>query len=291
VRFGFIFEHRAVWPVRVQCRVLQVSPAGYYAWARRAVSERARGNAELLQRIRAVHLASHGRYGSPRVHAALRRQGAACSRGRVERLMRAAGIQGQRPRRFVLTTQPGGAYEPAADQLQRRFAPGGLSALVADITALPTAEGYLYLAVVLSLRSRRVLGFSMSARLHGGLGLEALRMALGRSSWPPGTLHHSDRGGQYVSHSFRALLEQHGLTASMSRKGDCWDNAVAESFFASLKRELAQPRQPPTRRAAMALVFEYIEVFYNRRRLHSSIGMQTPEEYEILTVEASSCVH
>ena len=287
MKFGFIWAHRTVWPVRVQCRVLGVSPAGYYAWAGRGTSARAQDNARLLARIHAVHLASRGRYGSPRVHAQLRLEGWRCSRGRVERLMRAAGLQGRRPRDFVLTTQAGGAYAPAPDLLRRRFAPAGVPALVADITALPTAEGWVYLAVVLCLRTRRVLGFSMSARLHGGLGLEALRMALGRSPQPPGTLHHSDRGGQYVSHAFRALLKQHGLNASMSRKGDCWDNAVAESFFASLKRELAQPRQPATRQEAMAAVFEYIEVFYNRRRLHSSIGYQTPEAYAKLITEAT----
>ncbi len=205
--------------------------------------------------------------------------------------MHSAGIQGCRPRRFVLTTQPGGAYAPSANQLARRFAPAGVWALVADITALPTAQGFLYLAVVLSLRSRRVLGFSMSARLDGALGLDALRMAQSRCPQPAGTLHHSDRGAQYVGHAFAALLAQHGLVASMSRKGDCWDNAVAESFFASLKRELAQPRPPATRQAARALVFEYIEVFYNRRRLHSSLGMHTPEEYEKLIADTTPRVH
>lgn len=286
MKFCFIQYHRHEWPVRVQCRVLGVSPAGYYAWLKRPVSARAQANHELLEHIRAVHSANRGLYGSPQIHRLLCSSGRRCSRGRVERLMRAAGIQGRRPCSFVMTTLPGGAYAAAPNLLERRFAPGGVNALVADITALPTAEGFLYLAVVLSLRTRRVLGFSMSAKLHGGLGLEALKMALARSPQPAGTLHHSDRGGQYVSHAFQALLEQHGLVASMSRAGDCYDNAVAESFFATLKRELASPARPVTRKAAMAMVFEYIEVFYNRRRPHSSLSYRTPEEYERLIAQA-----
>jgi len=291
VRFAFIAGHRGVWPLRVQCRVLGVSAAGFYAWSRGRVTRRARENAALLERIRAIHTRSRGLYGSPRVHGQLRQEGELCSRGRVERLMRRAGIAGRRPRSFVATTQSGGAYEPAADLLRRRFAPGGVAALVADITALPTAEGFLYLAVVLSLRTREVLGFALSDRLHGGLGLEALEMALSRSPQPAGTLHHSDRGGQYVSHAFRARLSRHQLVASMSRPGNCWDNAVAESFFASLKRELAGPRRPATRKAASSMVFEYIEVFYNRRRLHSTLGYQTPEKYAKLIADATSSVH
>lgn len=229
----------------LQCRVLAVSTSGYYGWRSRKPGLREQANAALLEQLRAAHTASRRSYGSPRLHRELRRQGLTCSRGRVERLMRRHGLAGCRPRRFVVTTQPGGAYAAADNLLARRFAPGAVSALVADISYLPTAEGYLYLAVVLCLRTRRVLGWSMSERLHGGLGLNALRMALERYSIPQGTLHHSDRGGQYVSHAFQALLAQHGLVASMSRPGNCWDNAVAESFFASLKRELAKPSTPP----------------------------------------------
>lgn len=286
MKFCFIQEHLREWPVRVQCRVLGVSAAGFYAWLRRPVSKRAQDNRELLEQISRVHRANRDLPGSPLVHQLLCAEGRSCSRGRVERLMRAAGIVGRKPCSFVMTTLTGGAYTAAPDRLQRNFAPGGVNALVSDITALPTGEGTLYLAVVLSLRSRRVLGFSISAKLHGGLGLDALKMALERSPQPAGTLHHSDRGGHYVSHAFQALLQQNGLVASMSRAGDCWDNAVAESFFATLKRELASPVRPATRKAAMAMIFEYIEVYYNRRRPHSSLGYKTPEEYERLIAKA-----
>jgi transposase InsO family protein len=287
VKFCFIDEHRKRWPVRVMCRVLEVSAAGFYAWRKRPTSRRARSNAELLSEICRVHRKHHGLIGSPTVHSLLREGGIASSRGRVGRLMRAAGIRGRGPTGFVLTTvHAGGEYRAADNELQRRFAPGTVAALVADITALPTREGSLYLAVVISLRSRRVLGYSMSAQLTGNLGIDALKMALERYPQSAGTLHHSDRGGQYVSHAFRALLEKHGLTSSMSRPGNCWDNAVAESFFATLKRELASPKIPETRKAAMAMIFEYIEVYYNRRRPHSSLGYKTPEEYERLLAEA-----
>lgn len=287
MKFCFIEGHRNRWPVRVMCRVLGVSAAGFYAWLKRPASRRAKTNAALLEQISRIHQQHHGLIGSPTVCSLLREQGVACSRGRVGRLMRAAGIRGRGPTSFVLTTvHSGGAYRAASDELRRRFAPGGVAALVADITALPTREGTLFLAVVLSLRSRRVLGFSMSAQLHGNLGLDALKMAQARYPQVHGTLHHSDRGGQYVSHAFRTLLEEYGLTSSMSRPGNCWDNAVAESFFATLKRELASPKIPATRKAAMAMVFEYIEVYYNRRRPHSSPGYKTPEEYERLLAKA-----
>jgi putative transposase len=284
-------QHRRFWPLRTMSRALGVSASGYYAWCKRGPSVRAVANADCLLKIQESHRASHGLYGSPQIHAELRSGGLSCSRGRVERLMRLAGIRGCPPRRFVLTTRPGGAYEPAPNLLARRFAPGAVSALVSDITALETAEGYLYLAVVIELRSRRVIGHSMSSQLHGALGLEALSMALARCPQPPGTLHHSDRGGQYVSHAFQALKNKHQLVASMSRRGDCWDNAVAESFFATLKRELAQYGKVKTRKELMARLFEYIEVFYNRRRQHSSLGYQTPEAYAKLLEESTSSVH
>lgn len=279
MRFAFIQAHCDIWPLSILCRVLDVSRSGYYAWLNRAPSARAVANAELLERIIAVHEENRGLYGSPRVHAQLQREGTHCSLGRVERLMRAARIRGRRPRRFVLTTHPGGAYETTENLLARRFAVSGVNALVADITAIPTQQGFLYLAAVLSLRSRSVLGYAMGAALHGALGLEALRMAMQRGSIVQGTLHHSDRGSHYVSHAFRGFLDRHGLIQSMSRKGDCYDNAVAESFFATLKSELSGPGKPATRRQAQAMVVEYIDGYYNSRRLHSSLGYRTPEEY------------
>jgi transposase InsO family protein len=291
VKFGFIAAHAACWPVARQCRALGVSPSGYYRWRSAQPGARSRANAGLADQIRSVHGASRGLYGSPRVHAALRAAGTLCSRGRVERLMRKLGLRGRTPRRFVVTTLAGGAYQAADNRLARRFAPGQVSALVSDITALETGEGWLYVAVTLCLRTRQVLGWSMGEQLHGALGLEALRMALLRCAQPAGTLHHSDRGGQYVSCSFQALLGQHGLVASMSRRGNCWDNAVAESFFATLKRELGQARRIATRSLARQLVFDYIEGFYNRRRLHSSLGYATPEAYAKLISDAIPPVH
>jgi len=291
VKFAFVAAQRNYWPVTVQCRLLEVSTSGFYQWLRRKPGLRAEANAQLQLEIRRVLRESRGCYGSPRVHHQLRAEGLVCSQGRVARLMRQLQLRGRRPQRFVVTTQSGGAFQAADNLLARRFAPDGVPALVSDITGLQTAEGWLYLAVVLCLRTRQVLGWSMSARLHGSLGLDALQMAVQQHSIPPGTLHHSDRGAQYVGRSFRALLERHGLVSSMSRSGDCYDNAVAESFFATLKRELGQPRPPASRSAARQLVFDYIEVFYNRRRLHSTLGYVTPEVYAKLCSVASSTVH
>jgi transposase InsO family protein len=226
--------------------LLEVSRSGYYAWCKRRPSARAPVNAQLLLRIRQVHQDSLKRYGSPRVPAALRAAGVACFRGRVERLRRRAGRRAKQRGGFVLTTRPGGAYHPAGNVLNRRCAPGQAGALCADITYLPTAEGHLDLALVLCLATRRVLGWSMSPQLHGGLGLAALRLALQRCPQAPGQWGGppcppsaaSDRGGQYVSHAFAALLARHQLLASLSRAGDCDDNAVAESCCATLQREL-----------------------------------------------------
>lgn len=285
-------RHAAHLPVTRICGLLDVARSGYYAWHERPTSARQRANEELLTRIREVHTDSHNTYGSPRVHAALKAEGEGCSVGRVERLMRENEVRAKARGGFVpTTTRPGGAYFPAGNVLDRRFAPGGVAALVADITHLPTAEGSLYLAAVLSLGTREALGWSMHERLHGGLGQEALQMALAHTSLEPGTLHHSDRGGQYVSHAFAALLERHGLTPSMSRAGDCYDNAVMESFFATLKRELGPGRPFASRREARELVTEYIAVYYNCQRLHSSLGYLTPKAYAKLLPVSSLCVH
>jgi transposase InsO family protein len=239
-------------------------------------------SAALVERIRAIHRASRGTYGSPRVWRELQAAGHACSRHRTARLMRGYGIRGQAPRRFVVTTHAHGKYAVADNLLARRFAPGAVGALVADITWLPTGEGPLYLAVVLSLRSRRVLGWATSDRQHSSGALAALRSAVERCPQPPGTLHHSDRGVQYASHAYQALLAQHGLVASMSRPANCYDNAVAESFFATLKKELGGRHCPPTRQAAQTLVGDWIENFYNSRRRHSAIGYRSPLDYEKL---------
>jgi transposase InsO family protein len=269
------------------CRVLGVSSAGFYRFLGRPVSKRAEANASLLGEISKVHAEHRGLIGSPTVYSLLQERGICGSRGRVCRLMRASGIRGRGPTSFVMTTvHAGGAYSASPNHLKRNFSAGGQEALVADITYLPTKEGNVYLAVVISLRTRRVLGHSMAAQLHGNLGLDALRSALTSYPQAPGTILHSDRGGHYVSHAYRALVAEHQLVQSMSRPNNCWDNAVAESFFATLKRELASPALPATRQTVYEIVFEYIEVYYNRRRPHSTLGHKTPEEYARLLAKA-----
>jgi len=292
-RFRFVRAHEAEHAVRTMCRVLGVSKAGYYAWATRQVrppSGRAAADAALAAAIGAVHAESRRTYGSPRVHAALRARGTRVGAKRVARLMRARGLRARAPRRFrPATTQSAHAFETPPNALARRFGVGDAAhrapdrVWVGDVTYLRTLEGWLYLAVVLDLASRRVVGWAMRHTLERGLTLDALRMAAAARRPAPGVLHHTDRGSQYACGEYRALLAAHGMRCSMSRVGDCWDNAVAESFFATLKRELPPPADGaawPTRDAARSAVFEYIEAWYNRRRLHSSLGYLSPVEYE-----------
>lgn len=283
MRFGFIQQQTTRYPVRVLCRVLKVSASGYYAWRSRPPSRRERANQELLGRIRRIHQSSRQTYGSPRVHAELIAQGRGCAVKRVARLMRQAGLIAVPRRRYVVTTEPYGGWPAAPNLLARRFRPGGVRAWMADLTYVHTEEGYLYLALVLSLYSRRVLGWSMGATPAGALALDALKMALDQEQPAQGQLHHSDRGGHYAAGSYRALLHRHGMRVSLSRRGDCYDNAVVESFFATLKRELLYHRRIRTRAEARQLIFEYIEVWYNRQRRHSALGYLSPVEYEKLT--------
>jgi transposase InsO family protein len=279
-RFRFIAAEEATHPVATLCRVLGVSRSGYYAWRQRPPSARARRDADLTGRIRSIHAASRATYGAPRVRAALASDGERASRKRVARLMRAAGLAGCRPRRARRTT----VADPAAraeDLVRRDFAPPAPARLwVADITYVGTDEGWLYLAAILDAFSRRVVGWAMAEHLRTELALEALRMALaGRR--PGATLvHHSDRGCQYAAAAYAAALAPHAIARSMGRPGTCWDNAVAESFFATLKTELLHRRRWPSRRAARTAIFEYIEGFYNRRRLHSTLGYTSPAEFE-----------
>jgi transposase InsO family protein len=279
VRFRFIAAQAQEYPVRTLCRVLAVSPSGYYAWRRRTPSRREQANAELLQRIREVHRANRSTYGSPRIWFDLRQLG---SRNRIARLMRQHGIRPVRRPRHIVTTVSGGNWRAEPNLLMRRFAPGEVRAWLADLTYVRTDEGVLYLTVVLNLESRRVLGWSMGDTPAGQLALDVLRMAADRAGPEPGLLHHSDRGGHYASAAYRALLQRYGMEQSMSRTGDCWDNAVVESFFATLKREALYPQQLRTRQQARAVIFNYIEVFYNRQRRHSALGYISPEEYEKL---------
>lgn len=263
------------------CRALSVSRGGYYAWRKRAPSARAGRDGELLTQIRDAHATSRRTYGSPRIHAELHARGTRCSRKRVARLMRQAGLSARRPRRAARTTDSRHSLPVAPNLLGRDFStPAPDRKWVADITYVPTAEGWLYLAVILDLFSRRVVGHACAATLASVLVGEALALACGRRSPDGGLLHHSDRGSQYASGEYQARLAAIGAQASMSRRGDCYDNAVVESFFGTLKTELVHGRRYATRAEARAEIFEYIEVFYNRERRHSALGYVSPAEYE-----------
>ncbi len=265
------------------CRVLEVSTQGYYAWAKRKPSTRARANLRLVAAIKDIHAGSRRTYGAPRVRAELAAQGQQVGKNRVARLMRQEGIRARRKRKFRCTTDSKHDLPIAPNVLQRDFqtdAPN--QAWVTDITYVWTLEGWLYLAAILDLFSRRVVGWAMSQYLDRGLALDALQMALRGRQPPPGLVHHSDRGCQYASLDYRGVLDAHGIVCSMSRKGDCWDNAVAESFFGSLKAELLNDQEFATRAEARSAIFDYIEVFYNRRRRHSYLGFLSPADYERL---------
>jgi len=282
VKYGFIQAQAGTYPVRVLCRALAVSKSGYYAWHGRQPSARRQANCALAERIRRIHANSRGTYGSPRVHRELRDAGVQCSLNRVARVMREHDIRVQRRPRYIVTTESGGTFNAAPNLLRRRFRPGTVQAWLADLTYVRTDEGMLYLTVVLNLYSRRVIGWSMDSAPSGKLALAALKMALEATEPRSGLIHHSDRGGHYASNVYRALLARHGLVESMSRRADCWDNAVVESFFATLKRELLYPQRIRTRPQARSMIFEYIEVFYNRQRRHSALGYLSPVEYEKL---------
>lgn len=281
MRFSFIATEKAWYPVALMCRVLQVSRSGYYAWCKRPAAERRRQDQRLALEVAAIHAESRGRYGSPRVHAELRQRGQRIARKRVARLMRTAGLRARERRRFRCTTDSKHAMAIKGNLLARRFAMSAPNrGWVSDITYLWTLEGWLYLAVVLDLFSRRVVGWALSERLERGLALDALGMALKGRQPSSAMLHHSDRGSQYASQEYQQLLAAHGILSSMSRVGNCWDNAVAESFFATLKLELVYQTRWATRAEARSAVFEYIELFYNRQRRHSALGYLCPSEFE-----------
>ena len=275
----FIHDHVADFPVQVMCELLGVSRGGYYAWAGRAESARAADDRMLAAEIRAAYEASRGRYGSPRVHAELRARGRRIGRKRVARLMRGMGLAARRRRRFRRTTDSRHAFPIAPNLLERNFTAEAPDRVwLADLTYIWTAQGWLYLAAVLDLYTRRVVGWAMADHLRHELTLAALDMAIVRQRPAPGLVHHADRGVQYAAHGYRARLRRHGMVCSMSRKGDCWDNAPMESFFATLKGELVEAAEYDTRDEARADLFQYIEGFYNRRRLHSGLGYLTPEQ-------------
>nr|WP_144429551.1 IS3 family transposase [Myxococcus hansupus] len=279
VKFRFIHVEKASLSVAFLCRQLGVSRSGYYAWAKRPESQRRQRDRELSVEVAAIQQQSRGTYGSPRVHAELRARGARVSAKRVARLMRQEGLAARRRRPFARTTDSRHAHPVAPNVVARDFLPRGPNRTWAsDITYIWTAEGWLYLAVVLDLFSRRVVGWSMGERIDRHLALGALNMALAGRGAP--AIHHSDRGCQYASEDYRERLAEHGVTCSMSRKGNCWDNAVVESFFSSLKMELVHTRSFRTREEARRALFDYLEVFYNRKRLHSALGYISPVEYE-----------
>ena len=266
------------------CRVLEVSRAGYYAWRERKPSRRAEVDVELLAAIKAAHQRSRSYYGSPRIHTELTSGGIACSRKRIARIMRRHGIVGKKRRQYrIATTDSRHSYAVAPNLLERKFDPATTApnrAWVGDITGIPTSEGWLYLAVVIDLRSRLVIGWSMSATRDAQIVIDALLMAIANRGATAGTIFHSDQGSQYACGAFQTVLSSHGIIASMSRKGNCWDNAVAESFFATLKLELVDDARFKSRAAAQTAIFEYIEVWYNRQRRHSTIGNVSPAEFD-----------
>jgi transposase InsO family protein len=264
------------------CRVLQVRPSGYYRWRERVPGRRQIERLRLVESIRSVHQRSGGRYGSPRVYQALRKEGVRCSRNQVARLMQDHRIRATRCRRFrIRTTDSRHAFPLAENRLDRQFHPPTLDTVwAADLTYVATDEGWLYVATVMDLCSRRIIGWSTADHLRAALPLEALDNAL-RERRPGGELmHHSDRGVQYACGDYQAILERAGIQCSMSRSGNCYDNAVMESFFKTFKVELVYQDHYRTRQEARTEIYTYIELFYNRQRLHSALGYQSPVEFE-----------
>lgn len=281
MKFAFIEAEKANFPIAVLCRLLGVTRQGYYAYAKRQPSPRSVRYQELCEQVREIHEASRGRYGSPRVRKELQRRGVRVSKRTVEQVMRELGLWGRRKRLFKVTTAANPKHSVEPNVLGRDFrATRPNERWVTDISYIWTAEGWVYLAAILDLYSRSVVGWALDTTLSTKLPLAALQMALRRRRPGSGLLHHSDRGCQYTSAEYRRKLAQLGVTVSMSRKGNCWDNAVAESFFATLKTELIYEQEWPSRSELRAAVFEYIEIFYNRQRLHSSLGYKTPAEVE-----------
>lgn len=269
--------------VRRACLLLRVSRAAYYRWSSAGPSERSARDEELLEAITAAHKASRGTYGSPRITKALRSRGLTVSRKRVARLMARRGIVGRARRRRKRTTIADPAAVKTADLLRRDFAPQSHAvdtAWCGDISYVRTWEGWAYVATVIDLSSRRVVGLALADHLRASLATEALEMALTQRRPDPGLIFHTDRGCQYTAGGFRELLHRHGIVQSLSRPGQCWDNAVAESFFSTLKEELIYRGSWPSRAAARRAIFEYVEVFYNRERMHSALGYLSPVDYE-----------
>lgn len=282
MKFAFVNEHRRRWPVQVICRVLRVSRSGFYRWRGRKPSARQIRQQQLLEKIRIAHRENQELYGSPRVHRALLIDGQIVSRNTVAKLMRAAKIRAKTRRKFVPRTTDSRHRQPVAQNLLERdfTAEAPDRKWVADITYVPTDQGWLYLAAVLDCFSRKIIGWAMDDAMPTDLVADALKMALQQRQPEGDLIHHSDRGVQYASEDYQQLLARHGITVSMSGRGNCYDNAVMESFWATLKTELVYQKDYATHEQARQSIFEYIEVFYNRKRLHSSLGYVSPESFE-----------
>ena len=283
MKFALIDAEKAAFPIRFMCEQLGVSRSGYYAWHDRPPSARALETAELGERIKEVYKEKKGRYGSPRIVRDLAAHGQCTSRNRVARIMRDKGLVAGQPKRFRRTTDSNHPYPIAENLLDRNFKTNAPNQVwVTDLTYIWTREGWLYLSAILDLYSRSVVGWAMSETIDTELCCRALEMAVQARHPAAGLVHHSDRGSQYASHDYRAALSKYGMVSSMSRRGNCWDNAVAESFWGTLKIELADEMDFASRAEARTVIFEYIEGFYNLRRRHSSIEYRTPREYEML---------
>ena len=280
--FSFIAAEKADYPVAVMCRMFGVNRTSFHDWERRTPSDRTLSDAFLTEKIRQIHQDSRGVYGAPRIHAELRLEhNIGVGRKRVARLMKAAGISGITPKKRWRTTIRIPGITPATDLVERQFRPDAPNVLwVADITYLRTGEGWLYLAAVQDTYSRQIVGWSMATNMRATLVVDALQMALARRRPGPGLIHHSDQGSQYVSLAFGRAAGEAGIAVSMGSRGDAYDNAVAETFFATLKKELVHRRSWPSRLELQSAVFEYIEAFYNRQRRHSTLNMLSPTNYE-----------
>ena len=292
MRYICIDRRRTQYPVRMMCRLLKVSSSGYYAWRVRPESQRAQTDRELTGVIRRLHADSQGVYGSPKMRDELKDEGYRCGRHKVARLMRLAGLRGCPKRRFKITTECDPSHPVAKNLLRQDFAAEAPNQRWAsDITYISTHQGWLYLAVVMDLYSRRIVGWSMSRWLNRHLVIDALSMAIGSRRPERVLIHHSDRGSQYTSDDFRDELEKHGIECSMSARGNCYDNAVVESFFGLLKRERINRVRYRTRDEARADVFDYIECFYNRKRRHGYLGNISPATFEKRTSGLNEMVH
>ena len=287
MKYAFIRAHHDRFKVVRMCRALEASRSGYYGWCHRKASKRSEENRTVLIQIKKVHEENREAYGAVKTWRELKARGIVCGRHRVARLRRQAGIEARRKRRFRITTQSRAGVTAAENKLNQCFEVGAMDrAWVGDITFIATGSGWLYLAVLLDLYSRRVVGWAMSERIDQQLVLDALIMALGHCRVQAGLIHHTDQGRQYSSTAYVEMLKRHGLVQSMSRRANCYDNAVAESFFSSLKNELVNHCSFKTREEARTAVFEYIEVFYNRQRRHQSLDYVSPVDYERSTAVA-----